>query len=76
MSMFHEGNRNLQDRYGGRAVADKIVEMVESTEISDDFKPSSKLSHSFLSRPTRMGQRIVRLREAIPALFGSQAQAS
>ena len=38
MSMFHEGNRNLQDRYGGRAVADKIVEMVESKEISDDFK--------------------------------------
>jgi len=66
MSMFHEGNRNLQDRYGGRAVADKIVEMVEST----------KLSRSFFSRLTRMGQPIVRLREAIPALFGSQAQAS
>ena len=38
MTMFHEGNRTLQDRYGGRAVADKIVEMVESNEISDDFR--------------------------------------
>lgn len=38
MSMFHEGNRTLQDRYGGRAVADKIVEMVESETISDDFR--------------------------------------
>ena len=38
MTMFHEGNRELQDRYGGRAVADRIVEMVESDSISDDFK--------------------------------------
>lgn len=38
MAMFHEGNRQLQDRYGGRAVADRIVDMVESTEISEDFQ--------------------------------------
>ena len=38
MTMFHEGNRTLQDRYGGRAVADKIVEMVESDSFSDEFK--------------------------------------
>lgn len=38
MAMFHEGNRQLQDRYGGRAVADRIVDMVESPEISDDFR--------------------------------------
>lgn len=38
MTMFHEGNRELQDRYGGRAVADKIVEMVEASEFNDDFK--------------------------------------
>lgn len=38
MTMFHDGNRTLQDRYGGRAVADKIVEMVEADEINDDFK--------------------------------------
>lgn len=38
MTMFHAGNRELQDRYGGRAVADKIVELVESDQISEDFK--------------------------------------
>ena len=38
MPMFHDGNRTLQDRYGGRAVADKIVEMVESDAFNDDFK--------------------------------------
>ena len=36
--MFHEGQRRLQDLYGGRAVADKIVELVESDEISEEFQ--------------------------------------
>jgi predicted pyridoxine 5'-phosphate oxidase superfamily flavin-nucleotide-binding protein len=38
MTMFNEGNRALQDRYGGRAVADRIVDLVESSEVSDEFK--------------------------------------
>ena len=38
MTMFHDGNRKLQDAYGGRAVADRIVNMVESSVISEDFK--------------------------------------
>jgi len=38
MTMFHDGNRALQEKYGGRDVADKIVELVESSEINDDFK--------------------------------------
>jgi len=38
MAMFHEGNRSLQDRYGGRAVADRIVDLVEASEINEDFK--------------------------------------
>lgn len=38
MTMFHDGNRKLQDAYGGRAVADRIVEMVASSEISDEFR--------------------------------------
>ena len=38
MTMFHDGNRTLQDRYKGRAVADKIVEMVESDSFNNDFK--------------------------------------
>lgn len=35
MSMFHDGNHACQDRYGGRTVADKIV---ESDSFNDDFK--------------------------------------
>ncbi len=38
MTMFHGGNRALQDRYGGRAVADRIVDLVEASEISDEFR--------------------------------------
>ncbi len=38
MAMFHKGNRTLQDRYGGRAVADRIVELVETDEFNDEFK--------------------------------------
>lgn len=38
MTMFHDGNRRLQEAYGGRAVADRIVEMVESSEISEEFR--------------------------------------
>lgn len=38
MPMFHEGNRQLQDRYGGRAVADRIVDMVETSEFTDEFR--------------------------------------
>lgn len=38
MAMFNDGNRALQDKYGGRAVADKIVELVESDTVSDEFK--------------------------------------
>lgn len=38
MTMFNDGNRALQDKYGGRAVADRIVDLVESPTISDEFK--------------------------------------
>lgn len=38
MTMFHEGNRELQDRYAGRKVADRIVEMVETDSFSEEFK--------------------------------------
>ena len=38
MSMFHEGQRALQDRWGGRRVADRIVELVESDAVSDEFR--------------------------------------
>ncbi len=38
MAMFHDGNRSLQDRYGGRAVADRIVELVETTTFTPEFQ--------------------------------------
>ncbi len=38
MGMFHEGNRELQDRYGGRPVADRIVELVETQTFTEEFK--------------------------------------
>ncbi|MEO9877651.1 MAG: pyridoxamine 5'-phosphate oxidase family protein [Anderseniella sp.] len=38
MSMFHEGNRELQDKYGGRAVADRIVDLVETSSFTDEFR--------------------------------------
>lgn len=38
MDMFHPGQRRLQDQYGGRAVADRIVDMAASATISDDFR--------------------------------------
>lgn len=38
MAMFHEGNRTLQDRYGGRGVADKIVELVETSAFTEEFQ--------------------------------------
>jgi predicted pyridoxine 5'-phosphate oxidase superfamily flavin-nucleotide-binding protein len=37
MAMFHEGNRALQDRYGGRACADRIVELVGASALSDEY---------------------------------------
>lgn len=38
MSMFNDGNRELQDRYGGRAVADRIVELVETSTFTEEFQ--------------------------------------
>jgi predicted pyridoxine 5'-phosphate oxidase superfamily flavin-nucleotide-binding protein len=38
MTMFHEGNRTLQNRYGGQGVADKIVELVETQTFTEEFQ--------------------------------------
>lgn len=38
MPMFHEGNRGLQDKYGGRAVADRIADLVETSSFTDEFR--------------------------------------
>lgn len=36
MAMFHQGSRTLQDRYGGRALADKLVETREHSTFTED----------------------------------------
>ena len=36
--MFNDGNRTLQERYDGRAVADKIVELVETPTFTPEFQ--------------------------------------
>src|SRR5882672_2014065 len=36
--MFHDANRELQDRFGSRALADRLVERMDHTRFSDDDK--------------------------------------
>ena len=38
MSMFHEGNRELQARFGSAALADRLVERLRHGEFSDEDK--------------------------------------
>ena len=36
MPMFHNGNRELQDAFGSRALADRLVERLRRSEFTDD----------------------------------------
>jgi hypothetical protein len=36
MSMYHQGMRELQDRYGGRKVADRLEEHRKHLEFTED----------------------------------------
>lgn len=47
MTMFNDGNRQLQDKYDGRAVADRIVDLVETSTFTDDFKEFVEASPFF-----------------------------
>ena len=38
MPMFHDGNRELQDAFGSRALADRLVERLRRSEFTDDDK--------------------------------------
>ncbi len=38
MPMFHNGNRDLQDLFGSRALADRLVERLRHSEFTDDDK--------------------------------------
>jgi predicted pyridoxine 5'-phosphate oxidase superfamily flavin-nucleotide-binding protein len=37
-TLYHEGNRALQDRFGSRALADRLEEKLARTEFTDDDK--------------------------------------
>jgi len=36
MTMYHDGNRQLQDQFGSRALADRLEQKVSRTEFTDD----------------------------------------
>ena len=38
MTLYHEGNRQLQDQFGSRALADRLEQKVSRTEFTDDDK--------------------------------------
>ena len=38
MSMYHDGNREMQDLFGSRALADRVVERLRHSEFSADDK--------------------------------------
>lgn len=38
MSMYHDGNRELQDQFGSRALADRLVERLERQHFKDEDK--------------------------------------
>jgi uncharacterized protein len=38
MSMYHEGNREIQDQFGSRALADRLVERLERQRFKDEDK--------------------------------------
>jgi hypothetical protein len=42
MSMYHEGQRELQDRYRGRAVADRLEEHRMHRTFTDTDRTSSR----------------------------------
>ena len=36
MPMYHDGNRELQDLFGSRALADRLVERLRRSEFTDE----------------------------------------
>ena len=69
--MYHEGNRQLQDRFDSRRISDRLEEKLTRTEFTPDDKRSSKACRISSWRP-RMpkGGRIARSRAASRALSG------
>jgi uncharacterized protein len=57
MPMFHNGNRELQDLFGSRALADKLVENLRHSEFTDSDKAFiESLDYFFLATSNPVGQ--------------------
>lgn len=55
--MFHEGNRQLQDQFGSRALADRLVERLKRAEFNaDDAKFIAAQSFFFLATADAEGR--------------------
>jgi len=57
MPMFHNGNRELQDAFGSRALADKLVENLRRSEFTDADKAFiESLDYFFLATSDPVGR--------------------
>ena len=48
--MYHEGNRQLQDRFDSRRISDRLEEKLMRTEFSADGKRFKESLHYFVPR--------------------------
>ena len=57
MPMYHDGNRDLQDLFGSRALADRLAERLRRSEFTDDDKAFiGSLEFFFLATANPVGQ--------------------
>lgn len=57
MPMYHDGNRELQDRFGSRALADRLVERLRRPAFTEDDKAFiESLEFFFLATATATGE--------------------
>ncbi len=57
MPMYHDGNRDLQDLFGSRALADRLAECLRRSEFTQDDKTFiASLEFFFLATATPIGQ--------------------
>lgn len=57
MPMFHNGNRELQDAFGSRALADRLVERLRRSAFTDDDKSLiESLEYFFLATADPVGR--------------------
>ena len=57
MTMYHDGNRQLQDQFGSRALADRLEQKVSRTEFTDDDRAFMEgLPYFFLATADAFGR--------------------